>query len=108
MSAWFAALGGLMIAVGVYTTWRDSRFLLLRRYWRGDLTRAARRTRRTALTSLRSSLFYIAIGLNWLMGWYRHPIFLWLLAGYLFVWLIYDLSTWIRARRGRKPGGQTA
>jgi|SRR5215469_328945 len=108
MSAWYEALGWFWIALGALATWRDSRILFLRRYWRSDLTRAARRTRRTALTSLRSSLFYIAIGLNWLMGWYRHPIFLWLLAGYLFVWLTYDLSTWIRSRRGRKPGGQTA
>jgi hypothetical protein len=108
MSAWFEALGGLWIAMGVHTTWRDSRILVMAPYRRAELSRAERLARRKALTSLRQSLFYIVIGVIWVAGWYTHPIVDWLVGGSVVVLVAYDLSAWIRSRRRRKSEGQTA
>jgi fatty acid desaturase len=108
MSAWFEALGGLWIALGAHTAWRDSRILVSGPYRRGELSKAERLARRKALTSLRQSLFYIVLGVIWVAGWYTHPIVAWLLGGYLLVLVTYDLSAWSRSRRKRKSGGQTA
>jgi hypothetical protein len=108
MSGWVVAIGGVWIALGVHRTWQDSRILFFRRYWRGDLSKAERRTRRTALTKLRRSLLYIALGLIWVTGWYRQPITDWLLGGYLVVLVAYDVSAWRRSRKTRSPGRQTA
>ena len=104
MSAWLDALGGLWIALGVHSVWRDSRILVSRPYRRSELGRAGRAARRKALTSLRRSLFYIVVGVIWITGWYAHPIVAWLLGAYLLVLVTYDLTAWRRSRRRRKSG----
>jgi hypothetical protein len=104
MSTLLEAVGWLCIAVGGYSTWQDSRILFLRRYWRGDLSRAKRRTRHTALTKLRWSLLYVALGVIWVTGWYTNPVVAWLLAGYAFVLGTYEINAWIRSRKRRNSG----
>jgi hypothetical protein len=104
MSAWFEVLGWLWIAMGVHTTWRDSRVLVFGPYRRSEQTREQRRARRQALTKLRFSLFWIAVGVTWVTGLSLHPVVAWLLGGCLVVWLTYDLSAWSRSRRRRKSG----
>jgi hypothetical protein len=108
MSAWFEAIGSLFIALGAYTTWRDSHILVLGPYRRDALSRAERGARRQALTKLRFSLYYIALGVLWVTAWITHPIVVWLLGGYLLVLVTYDLSAWIRSLKRRNSGGQTA
>jgi len=108
MSVWLEAIGWLLIPLGVYSTWQNSRTLVSGPYRRGELSRADRGARRKALTSLRWSLCYIASGVVWVTGWYTHPIVAWLLAGYVCVLVAYDVSAWTRSRRTRKSGGQTA
>jgi fatty acid desaturase len=108
MSGWFEAVGWCWIALGVYATWRDSRILVFRAYRRGELSRAKRKKRRKALTSLRYSLFYIVNGVVWVSGWYSHSIVAWLLVSYVVVLVTCDLSAWSRSRNRRKSGGQTA
>jgi hypothetical protein len=108
MSVLFGATGCLWIAIGAYISWRDSRLLVARPYRRKELSRAGRRARRTALTSLRFSLFCIANGVVWVAGWYTHLIVAWLYGGYFAVLVAYDLSAWKRSRNRRKSGGQTA
>ena len=104
MSAWFEAVGSCSIALGAYTMWRDSRVLVSRPYRRGEPSKAARRKRRKALTSLRFSLFCIVSGVVWVAGWYTHQIVAWLVTSYLVVLITYDLSAWSRSRKKRKPG----
>ena len=103
MSGWFEVVGSCWIALGAYTTWRDSRGLASRPYRRGELSKAARRKRRKALTSLRYSLFCIVLGVVWVAGWYTHQIIAWLLAGYAVVLIAYDLGAWRRSRKKHKP-----
>jgi hypothetical protein len=103
MSSWVEAVGSCLIALGAYTMWRDSRVLVSRPYRRGELSKAARRKRRKALSSLRFSLFCIVSGVVWVAGWYTHQIIVWLVTGYLVVLITYDLTAWSRSRKKRKP-----
>jgi hypothetical protein len=108
MSAWSESLGGFWIALGAFTTWRDSRVIFLRRYWRGDLSMVGRLERRKALTQLRWSLAYVAIGLTWVTGWVGDPITAWLLGAYLVVLLAYDVSALRRSRKRRTSDCKTS
>jgi hypothetical protein len=104
MSAWFDVLGWLWIALGVHTTWRDSRILVFGPYRRREQTREQRTRRRQALLKLRFSLFCIVVGVTEVTGWYTHPIVGWVADGCLVLWATYQLTAWSMSRRRRKSG----
>jgi hypothetical protein len=107
MSAWFEALGGLFIVLGVRSIWRDSRILVAAPYRQRELSRAKRVARRKATSSLRYGLFNIVIGVLWITGW-DNPIVAWVLGGCVLLLLTYDFRAWSRSHRRRKSGGQPA
>jgi fatty acid desaturase len=106
MAAWSEVLGGSWILLGGYLLWRDSRLLVSPPYRRCELSRAGRRGRRKALTDLRRSLAFIALGVVWLTGWYSNLTTAWLLGGYVIVLVTYDLGTWLRSRKKGKSDSQ--
>jgi hypothetical protein len=100
--------GWSLIAVGIYTIWRDGRPLFPRIGGRGRHKIADPGMWRKAWHDLRFSPLSVVIGVSWLAHWYKHPLYFWLTGAYIVMLASWDLSAWFRSRKRRKSGGQAA